>query len=139
MNEAETTECASEWVWVYVEAAGIGRYGRVLRKHYEAILAGNYTARFLPVEEVFWLNEGKPVRASQRGVSPLFQDTFHIQIAYISILAPVEDCTKLFLPFFSNPGVGMSAWETEQERQRVAEARKKRRRKPESASKILAA
>ncbi len=130
MNDAKQFECVSEDVWVYVEAAGMCRYGRVSRKHYEAILSGNYTARFLAMEDAFWLSEGKPVRASQRGVAPLFEGTFHISTSYIALIALVDDCTKLFLPFFSDQGAGMSAWEREQQAlESKSEAPKKRRRK----------
>lgn len=123
--ETSEIESVSEWVWVYVEAAGSSRYGRVLRKHYEALISGNYTARFLTIEETFWLNGSQPVRADQRGVAPVFLGTFHTQVGFIATIAPVEDCTALFLPYFSSAGMGMSAWERNEAQQAV----KKRRRK----------
>lgn len=109
------------------------RYGRVARKHYEALVSGNYTARFLPLEDVFWLTEGKPVRAATRPCAPLFHGTFQIAAAYIATIAPVEDCTKLLLPPLSGCTEGMSAWEAQQ--CAVPAPVEKRRRKAAALSK----
>jgi hypothetical protein len=115
MNDALNVEYVEEFLWVYVEVAGSCRYGRLSRKHYEAVLNGNYTARFLALEDTFWLNESRVVRASQRGIAPEFEGTFHIHVPFITTIAPVDNCTKLFLPFFPKQGEGQSAWERQQE------------------------
>lgn len=138
MNLPHPSESVAESIWVYIESGGMCRYGRLSRRHYEAVLSGNYTARFLVLEDVFWLSDGKPVRASQRSVAPLFEGTFHISTNYIALIAPVDDCTKLFLPFVSDQSVGMSAWEREQQAlESKSAAPKKRRRKEEPAGALL--
>lgn len=114
MNLPHPSESVAESIWVYVEAGGMCRYGRLSRKHYEALLSGNYTARFLTLEDVFWLAEGKPIRATTRPCAPLFQGTFQIAAAYIATIAQVDDCTQLFLPTISSGTEGMSAWEAQQ-------------------------
>lgn len=105
----------SETLWVYLEitdATGTKSYrGLVRREDYDAVLEGRYSKPFISVENTFWTKDDNFVLAG-RGVNRKFRftGTFHLLARWITTMAPLTDCTDLFLSIAGDADA-VSAWE----------------------------
>jgi hypothetical protein len=108
-------EFDNEYVWVYLEVTDYSSQkhyrGRVRRTDYDALLDGRFIKPFLTVEHTFWTKDDGFVLAG-RGESQRhrFAGTFHFTARFVTTIAPLSDCTDLFLATATHE-TAASAWE----------------------------